>query len=272
MRGGRWGQSLLPVISLALGLNNPSAHAAWGSIRANNAAPHAEGRGTISAAPPARPEANREGRGTISAGRAESFRGREEHRAAPTGRVAEHAPAPVMRGREPVAREHEELRAGHLPELERDRRRWDIDAERRHAYYWSGFHSGMIIGALPFGYVPLAVSGNPYYYYQGVYYEQSPSGYMVVTPPIGAVVPELPPGAETIYVGNAVYYYAAGAFYLQQPQGFVVVVPPIGITVPYLPPGAAEVNINGQIFYQADGVYFEPVMQDGVTVYLSAQP
>jgi hypothetical protein len=95
---------------------------------------------------------------------------------------------------------------------------------------------------------------------------------VVVNPPVGAIVPQLPPGAEAIQVGPTVYYYAAGAFYVQQPQGFILVTPPLGITVGELPPGATQVIINGLVYYQAEGAYFQPVMQNGVTVYMTARP
>ncbi len=268
------------ALALMLVLASPAAvHAApWGSIRGNNSAPaHVETHSArIPSSPRAmEPQASRQG----TTSRAEN--GTRENRrgpAEPTGRTYDRNAAPVVQGRGEVHREGGDERERHrqVPvvtrEDARDRRRWDIEAERHNAYYWSRFHSGMVLGALPLGYVPLYVSGTPYFYYQGVYYEQGPGGYMVVTPPLGAVVAELPPGAEPIYVGPTVYYYAAGTFYVEQPQGFVVVVPPLGITVPYLPAGAVETIINGQIFYMADGVYFTPVMQDGATVYLTTQP
>ncbi len=242
--------------------------AAWGSIRANNAS-HSESHSAPVVGGHTGPPA-----GTISRA-PEPSRGWQRP-AQPTGRTYEENRAPAHRGRGEMSHRPEVEARRNIPVIshdeDRDRRRWDIETERHNAYYWSGFHSGAFLNALPFGYVPVYVSGIPYFYYQGVYYQQEPSGYMVVTPPIGAVVPELPPGAEPIYVGTTVYYYAAGAFYVQEPQGFLVVVPPPGITVPYLPSGAVETNINGQLYYQADGAYFLPVMQDGTTAYLTVQP
>ena len=154
----------------------------------------------------------------------------------------------------------------------REHPRWDVHEESRHAFFWDRFHPGIVIGALPFGYNQIYVSGNPYYYYQGVYYENGPSGYVVVTPPLGALVPALPPGAEAVTAGPTVYYYAGGAFYVQVPQGFQVVSPPPGVTIPELPPNAAPVIINGAQYYQADGAYFLPVMDNGVIVYTTVQP
>ena len=93
---------------------------------------------------------------------------------------------------------------------------------------------------------------------------------MVCAPPVGADISELPPGTETIQVGDTIYYYAAGAFYVQQPDGsFVTVAAPLGVTVSVLPPDATSVVVNGIGYFQADGVFYQPVMQNGVTVYLT---
>jgi hypothetical protein len=47
---------------------------------------------------------------------------------------------------------------------------------------------------------------------------------------------------------------------------------PLGITVTMLPLGAAPVVIKGTLYYLANSAYYLPVMQGGVTVYVTAQP
>ena len=44
---------------------------------------------------------------------------------------------------------------------------------------------------------------------------------------------------------------------------------PLGVTVAVLPPDATSFVVNGVGYFQADGVYYQPVMQNGVTVYLT---
>jgi len=154
-----------------------------------------------------------------------------------------------------------------------DHRHVDIEAERHHAFYWSGFCAGMAVAVLPPGYVQVSAGGAGYYYYDGVYYQPTTSGnYAVVAPPVGAIVPQLPSGAETFAVGPATYYYAGGAFYVQQPTRFAVMPAPFGVNVTMLLPGAAPVVINGVLYYLANYVYYLPVMQGGVTVYVTAHP
>ena len=156
------------------------------------------------------------------------------------------------------------------PAMETDRRRMDIAEERRQSYFWSDYHSGMRIDRLPDGYRRFRLHDHDFFFFGGVYYDSGPSGYVVCAPPVGADIPELPPGTETIQVGDTVYYYAAGAFYVQQPDGsFVTVAAPLGVTVDLLPQDATSVVIGGIGYFQANGVYYQPVMQNGVTVYLT---
>jgi hypothetical protein len=167
-----------------------------------------------------------------------------------------------------------EIERGH-PEVARaeERRRLDIEAERRHAFYWAGFRPGLAVRVLPVGYVQVSLGGVGFYYYDGVYFQPTTAGaYAVVSPPVGVIVPQVPDGADAIVVGPTTYYFAGGAFYLQQPTGFAVVPAPLGVTVTGLPPGATPVTLNGAIYYAAGSAYFRPVMQAGVTVYVTAHP
>lgn len=241
----------------------PSAHAAWGSVRANNrsAREFRNAQPRVQAAAPVR----QHGAETAVRGRAPELRG-EQNRAEIRG-GEEVRREPESRGREFISPRRDDF-----AREEREGRRFDFDADRRHLYFWSDYYPGYVINTLPPGYASIYAEGNPFYYYNGVFYEPQASGYVVVSPPLGAVVAQLPPGAEGIPIGPNIYYYAGGAFYLQQPQGFVVVAPPLGATVPELPPGATPVTINGMVYYQADGVYFMPVMQNGTTVYTVVQP
>ena len=148
-----------------------------------------------------------------------------------------------------------------------------VEQERYHAFYWSRFSAGMTVTALPQGYVQVSTGAVGFYYFDGVYYQPTTDGtYIVVAPPLGVIVPQLPSGAETMTAGPATYYYAGGAFYFQQPTGFVVVQPPLGVTITALPTGAAPVVISGVLYYLAAGAYYQPIMQGGVTVYVTARP
>ena len=152
---------------------------------------------------------------------------------------------------------------------EADRRRMDIDQERHQSYASSEYRAGMKFDKLPDGYRRVRFHDHDYFYFDGVYYDNLATGYVVVYPPVGAAIPELPEGAETIVVGDTNYYYADGVFYLWTTNGFATVAAPLGVTVAMLPPGAIVQVINGMVYYQANGTYYQPVFENGVTAYLT---
>lgn len=80
--------------------------------------------------------------------------------------------------------------------------------------------------ALPPGYVTLRIADMTYYYLSGVYYQSTPSGYVVVTAPRGAVIRELPPWHRRIPYKETVYYFYNNTYYVQEPAGYTVVTPP----------------------------------------------
>jgi hypothetical protein len=246
---------------LAVGAICPDLHAAdWGSLRGNNRSSGAP----VQSAPRPQPQMNRqpEIRQTEPVRQPEPMARPEQPRQ--EMQPAQEQSRPVQYAR-PAPQQVEQARAEQT-----DHQRMDVDQERRQSYFWSDYHRGMRIDRLPDGYSHFRVHDHDYFYFEGVFYDDESSGYVVVAPPVDAEIPELPPGAETVVVGDTIYYYAAGAFYLQQPDGgYVVVAPPMGATVSLLPPDAVQVIVNGNVYYQADGTYYMPVIQNGVTVYLT---
>jgi hypothetical protein len=235
---------------LAVGAFCLNLHAAgWGSLHGNNrSAP-------MQSAPRPQPQMNRAPQPQVHVS--------EQHQEIQPAREQPH---PVEHF-QPAPEQVDRARAG-----ETDRRRMDIDADRRQSFFWSDYHAGMRIDRLPDGYRSIGVHGHTCFYYEGVFYDDGPSGYVCIAPPVDADVPDLPPGAETVEVNGMIYYYAAGTFYVQQPDGSYIVVPaPLGVTVAELPPDAVSVVINGTGYYQADGAFYLPVMQNGVTAYLTVQ-
>jgi uncharacterized protein DUF6515 len=148
----------------------------------------------------------------------------------------------------------------------------DVDVDIDRSRFWHGFVFGERHHDLRAGYIQIFVSGTPYYYDDGIYYQQQGQDYQEVYPPVGADVQELPDGAIEIDAGNLAYYYAGGAFYVQQDGGFVIAPTPMGVTIPELPPGAVEVIVNGAVAYQFNGIYYQPVFVDGVTQYMTFTP
>ena len=159
----------------------------------------------------------------------------------------------------------------------------DLDADVYVPRNSNNFAFGARRHGLRPGYARLLVNNQPYYYDDGIYYQQygdvsqdnegaQDADYQEVYPPVGADIATLPDGAVEIDAANATYYYAAGAFYVQQDGGYVIVASPIGVVVPELPPGAVAVTYGNGVAYQFNGTCYQPVFVDGVTQYVTVQP
>ena len=203
-------------------------------------------------------------------------RGEPAARGIPAHAQTDHSPAVVDRSNHGTIR-HVDTHAAERPvDVRRDFDvnqhvivHHDVDVDIHRQQFWHGFAYGTHHHGLRPGYVQLFVGGSPYYYDDGIYYQQAGSEYQEVYPPIGANIVGLPDGAIEIVVGNIVYYYAGGAFYVQQGGGFAIVMPPVGVTVPELPPGAMRVSLNGGVAYQFNGVHYRPAFVNGVTCYMT---
>lgn len=101
----------------------------------------------------------------------------------------------------------------------------DVDVNNRYYHRGGGFVAAAVAGTIagiaigaavtapPRGYRTIYYGGAPYAYYGGVFYQPAPSGYIVVTPPVGATVPMLPPGAVVALVNGISYYSFEGYYY-----------------------------------------------------------
>jgi hypothetical protein len=71
-------------------------------------------------------------------------------------------------------------------------------------------------------------AGIQYHYFGGIWYRPYQSRFIIVSPPIGAIVPFLPPYYTIIWVGGTPFYYANDVYYAQRGDGYMVVEPPQG--------------------------------------------
>ncbi|KKL98486.1 hypothetical protein LCGC14_1823950 [marine sediment metagenome] len=148
-------------------------------------------------------------------------------------------------------------------------------------------------------YAPVVVFGTTYYYWGGVYYVASGSRYVVVNPPVGAVVYAIPAPTTVVYADSQPYYYIDGAYYVasdkeanlpeENPEykdkqedskqsdpkmleaddhNYEVVGPPVGATVPYLPEKAEKKEIDNKTYFVYGSTYYRAFASDGDTVYM----
>jgi uncharacterized protein YgiM (DUF1202 family) len=70
------------------------------------------------------------------------------------------------------------------------------------------------------------LANSLYYYNAGSFYRKDPGGYVVIDPPVGAVVPALPADYNFLLVDGVRYYTSAENYYLQVTGGYQVVPDP----------------------------------------------
>ena len=117
-----------------------------------------------------------------------------------------------------------------------------------------GYHQrGHEVRYLPPRHREIRVSGHPYYYASGMFYQPSPQGYVVVSAPIGARVNMLPPGYISFGFGTSRYFYVNTTYYLwsNQTREYVVV---------EKPPGADAAVQTSMEMAQSAQVYVYPRM------------
>lgn len=97
---------------------------------------------------------------------------------------------------------------------------------------------GAVVDRMPPGHRAYFWHGEPYHYFDGLWYRPLGSRFVVVLPPVGLVVPVLPDGVLTVTLGGVPYYSYGGAYYLRAPGGYRVVEAPAEAPTPEPAPAA----------------------------------
>ena len=100
------------------------------------------------------------------------------------------------------------------------------------AFAWGGYRPGHS------RYEIVVSRGNRYHYREGRFYRPSLFGFIIVAPPIGAIVTTLPFGYSTIVVGGMRYYRHGNVYYQPCPSGYIVTSRPViysNVITPPLP-------------------------------------
>ena len=112
---------------------------------------------------------------------------------------------------------------------------YDRDYDRHDGYYHYHDHPryGMRIDVVSNTYLPVMAGGVNYYYEDGLYY--APDGrhsYVLVEPPVGAIVPAIPAEYRPVMINGITYYTDNGIYYVYTRHGYRVVNPPVVRVVP----------------------------------------
>ena len=128
---------------------------------------------------------------------------------------------------------------------------------------------GYYTKSLPVGAKIIHRGPYDYYYADGRYYRYINNVYVIIRPPVGAIIAKSVLNGLlrlTDYVikdayGRSQRYYTDddGVYYVKSNNNYIVVDPPVGAIVYELPYGFEEVTINGTKYYQVDDNFYELV-------------
>lgn len=110
-------------------------------------------------------------------------------------------------------------------------------------YHHSGraiYRPGHVVERLPQGHHTVHVGQRNYFYQGGIFYRKDPKGFIVVRPPLGAVIVGLPVGFTTVVIAGITYFLFADAYYRPVSAGYMVV----KLEVPTGPPTSAGFNVS----------------------------
>jgi hypothetical protein len=150
----------------------------------------------------------------------------------------------------------------------------DVVVGREHYYHYRGtFYRpgphgrlmvvqaprGAIIRALPPRCVRFRVGRVVYFRFGDVYYQQVPTGFLVVGAPVGPGVPPPPPPAQeflSVWAGPNECLFRDGQFFQRTPEGLVWMDVPYGAVSRTVPADAVPVWVQRVRYFQCDDVYF----------------
>ncbi len=71
--------------------------------------------------------------------------------------------------------------------------------------------------------------------------------------------------------GDDEYLYSDGVYFEPSGDEYIVVAPPTKAVVTYLPDGCTTIEQNGTVYYNCSGIYYQPLFQNGTTIYQVVQ-
>ena len=110
---------------------------------------------------------------------------------------------------------------------------WEHGRSHRSFHHHQGPYPsyGKVTFSLPRGHISLSIGRARYYYCDGVFYHRDRREYVVVVPPVGAVVNEIPYDFEPVVIRGVTYYVHHGTYFQYTPHGFEVIPAPGEVVV-----------------------------------------
>jgi hypothetical protein len=82
---------------------------------------------------------------------------------------------------------------------------------------------GEVVAALPRGALAIGFHGGRSFFHDGVFFRPEGARFVVLSPPLGIIVPVLPRAYVTLWSASEPYYYANDVYYTAAPGGGYVV-------------------------------------------------
>lgn len=112
----------------------------------------------------------------------------------------------------------------------------DKHGDRHGDHHYYRYHDrpryGLRLSWIPDTFFSLSVGGGRYYYYDGLYYKRFGTDYVIINPPIGAVVRDIPADYRPVIVNGVTYYVDNGIYYVYTRNGYQVVPTPVQVVQP----------------------------------------
>ncbi len=97
----------------------------------------------------------------------------------------------------------------------------------RHYSYHNRPDFGFRLDIIPNGCFSVFIGGARFYYSDGIYYQRYGREYVIVHPPIGAVVRRIPYDYRPVIINGVTYYTDQGIYYVHTRSGYQVVPAPV---------------------------------------------
>lgn len=121
-----------------------------------------------------------------------------------------------------------------------------------HSRDWRPRPHGSVHRSLPIGAFALGLAGAAVFFHMGTYYQQTPTGYVVVSAPYGARIRTLPESCLPVYIDGRRYYQCEEVYYQPEGDEYIVIERPSGEFQVVAEVGD-EVQINAEVLNVRSG-------------------
>lgn len=120
----------------------------------------------------------------------------------------------------------------------------DHDRGRHYYHYYDHPRFGLRVSFIPDTCFSVRLRGARYYYYDGLYYDRAGADYVLISPPVGAVVRVIPTDYRPVVINGVTYYTDSGTYYVYTRRGYQVVPAPAPMVLQSPPPAPVQAVVD----------------------------